>query len=164
MCSNTFLTSVFGFNQALVCGNNNYLYGEYVKNYWSINSPLRYLRGRTKKQALVMIVLAWLASSSWLALFWVWWGAAKPGELSVSYVVLVICSTFQDDVCKTEFAANVPFKVISAIFNFYIPTTCMVVLYVRIFLAIKDRSREMEMMTAIQGLSVFIWLSQRENS
>ena len=53
--------------------------------------------------------------------------------------------------CKTEFAANVPFKVISAIFNFYIPTTCMVVLYVRIFLAIKKRSREMEKMTAIQS-------------
>ena len=57
----------------------------------------------------------------------------------------------QGDVCKTEFAANVPFKVISAIFNFYIPTTCMLVLYVRIFLAIKERSRDMEKMTASQG-------------
>ena len=46
---------------------------------------------------------------------------------------------------------NVPFKVITAIFNFYIPTTCMVVLYVKIFLAIKRRSKEMEKMTASQG-------------
>ena len=48
-------------------------------------------------------------------------------------------------------AGNVPFKVITAIFNFYIPTTCMVVLYVKIFLAIKRRSKEMEKMTASQG-------------
>ena len=34
------------------------------------------------------------------------------------------------------------FKVVTAILNFYIPTTCMVVLYVRIFLAIKRRSND----------------------
>ena len=40
---------------------------------------------------------------------------------------------------------------ITAIFNFYIPTTCMVVLYVKIFLAIKRRSKEIEKMTAFQS-------------
>ena len=50
---------------------------------------------------------------------------------------------------------NVPFKVITAIFNFYIPTTCMVVLYVKIFLAIKRRSKEMEKITAFQGISIY---------
>ena len=69
-------------------------------------------------------------------------------DLQWGYVTCLL----QDDVCKTEFAANVPFKVISAIFNFYIPTTCMLVLYIRIFLAIKERSRDMEKMTASQGL------------
>ena len=67
---------------------------------------------------------------------------------------LILTHVFKADVCKTEFAANVPFKVISAIFNFYIPTTCMVVLYVRIFLAIKERSRDMEKISAKQGVSV----------
>lgn len=53
--------------------------------------------------------------------------------------------------CQTFLSGNVPFKVITAIFNFYIPTTCMLVLYVKIFLAIKRRSKEMEKMTAFQG-------------
>jgi hypothetical protein len=89
--------------------------------------------------------------------------------------VFLLCALHltQEDVCKTEFAANVPFKVISAIFNFYIPTVCMVVIYVRwerkerrkgehqlslshrIFLAIRRRSREMERITGIaQGKEV----------
>ena len=34
--------------------------------YWSITSPLKYLRKRTKKRALLMIGLAWALSSSWL--------------------------------------------------------------------------------------------------
>jgi hypothetical protein len=34
------------------------------------------------------------------------------------------------------------FKVVTAIINFYIPTTIMTFLYVRIFLAIKQRSRD----------------------
>lgn len=34
------------------------------------------------------------------------------------------------------------FKVVTSILNFYIPTSCMVVLYVRIFLAIRRRSRD----------------------
>ena len=37
-----------------------------ISRYWSITSPLRYLRRRTKKRALVMIGLAWLASSTWV--------------------------------------------------------------------------------------------------
>ena len=77
-------------------------------------------------------------------------GKTRWGQRFTACILPLDC--LQDDVCKTEFAANVPFKVISAIFNFYIPTTCMLVLYVRIFLAIKERSRDMEKMTASQGL------------
>ena len=47
-----------------------------------------------------------------------------------------------DTVCETEFATNMTFKVVTAILNFYIPTTIMTFLYVRIFLAIKQRSRD----------------------
>ncbi len=47
-------------------------------------------------------------------------------------------------VCETEFATNMTFKVVTSIINFYIPTTCMTVLYVRMFLAIKRRSQDIE--------------------
>ena len=33
--------------------------------YWSITSPLRYLRKRTKKRALIMITMAWIGASMW---------------------------------------------------------------------------------------------------
>ena len=49
-----------------------------------------------------------------------------------------------DSVCETEFATDMPFKVVTSIFNFYIPTTCMVFLYVQIFLAIKRRTKDIE--------------------
>ena len=37
-----------------------------LDRYWSITSPLRYLRRRTKKRALVMIALAWTGASMWV--------------------------------------------------------------------------------------------------
>ena len=37
-----------------------------LDRYWSITSPLRYLRKRTKKRALVMIALAWTGASMWM--------------------------------------------------------------------------------------------------
>lgn len=53
-----------------------------------------------------------------------------------------------DHVCETEFATNITFKVVTSILNFYIPTTCMIVLYVRIFLAIKRRSGDIDRLGA----------------
>ena len=50
-----------------------------------------------------------------------------------------------DEKCETEFANNITFKVVTSILNFYIPTACMVVIYVRIYLVIKRRSREVEL-------------------
>ena len=47
-----------------------------------------------------------------------------------------------DTVCETEFATNMTFKVVTSILNFYIPTTIMTFLYIRIFLAIKRRSQD----------------------
>ena len=49
---------------------------------------------------------------------------------------------FSDTVCDTEFASNMTFKAVTSIINFYIPTTCMICLYVKIFLAIKRRSKD----------------------
>ena len=47
-----------------------------------------------------------------------------------------------DTVCETEFATNMTFKVVTSILNFYIPTTIITFLYMRIFFAIKRRSRD----------------------
>lgn len=49
-----------------------------------------------------------------------------------------------DHVCDTEFATNMTFKVVTSILNFYIPTACIIVLYVRIFLVIKRRSKDID--------------------
>ena len=57
--------------------------------YWSITSPLRYLRRRTKKRALIMIGLAWLLSSTWLVpvLGWhhVQWGGVRQNKVNNIY-------------------------------------------------------------------------------
>lgn len=37
-----------------------------VDRYWSVTSPLRYLRKRTKKRALIMISVVWMISSLWI--------------------------------------------------------------------------------------------------
>lgn len=37
-----------------------------LDRYWSITTPLRYLRRRTKKRALIMIALAWTGASMWV--------------------------------------------------------------------------------------------------
>ena len=36
-----------------------------LDRYWSITSPLRYLRKRTKKRALIMIGMAWTGGFMW---------------------------------------------------------------------------------------------------
>ncbi|XP_059470920.1 histamine H1 receptor-like isoform X4 [Neocloeon triangulifer] len=101
-----------------------------VDRYWSITSPLRYLRKRTKKRALIMIGLVWVVSCMWIVPIISWHHVEHSGE-----------RRNPADVCETEFAANVAFKVTAAIFNFYFPTVLMVYLYGRIFFEIKKRSR-----------------------
>ncbi|XP_023335304.1 histamine H1 receptor [Eurytemora carolleeae] len=112
-----------------------------LDRYWSITSPLRYLRQRTKKRALIMIGLAWLGSATWFVPVLGWHHFLYSGTRQT-----------EENECETEFVGSVPFKVLSAIFNFHIPTVCMVVLYVRIFLAIKRRSVDIAQI-AMQGNS-----------
>ena len=81
----------------------------------------------------------------------------------VSIIALVSCRyiiTYNlcllDTVCDTEFATAMTFKVVTSIFNFYIPTACMVFLNIRIFLAIKRRTKDIEQFgayTATGGVS-----------
>lgn len=101
-----------------------------MDRYWSITSPLRYLRRRTKKRALIMIGLVWVGSALWILPIIGWHYIESGGE-----------RMYPSTVCETEFASNVAFKVTAACLNFYIPTLFMVYLYGRIFFEIKKRSR-----------------------
>jgi hypothetical protein len=61
-----------------------------------------------------------------------------------------------DTVCDTEFATDMTFKVVTSIFNFYLPTGVMVFLNAKIFLAIKRRTKDIEQFgayTATGGVS-----------
>ncbi|XP_076330682.1 histamine H1 receptor-like [Tachypleus tridentatus] len=101
-----------------------------LDRYWSIRSPLKYLRKRTKKRALIMIGVVWLLSAMWIVpiIGWHYWyngGVRKqPG-----------------DVCETEFADNVLFKLSTSTANFYVPIILMICLYAKIFHEIKKRSK-----------------------
>lgn len=97
-----------------------------LDRYWSITSPLRYLRRRTRRRALLMIIVAWAASATWLLPITVW-----PGHRNNDWRMAS---------CDTRFAEHVPFKVAAAGLNFYLPTCFMLYLYARIFLAVKKRS------------------------
>ncbi|XP_069693581.1 histamine H1 receptor-like [Periplaneta americana] len=101
-----------------------------MDRYWSITSPLRYLRRRTKKRALIMIGLVWIGSALWILPIIGWHYIESGGK-----------RMYPSTVCETEFASNVAFKVTAACLNFYIPTVLMVYLYGRIFFEIKKRSR-----------------------
>ena len=101
-----------------------------LDRYWSISKPLKYLRKRTKKRALVMIFLVWSVSSLWLIPIVGWHYFASGGKRTVP-----------SDVCDIEYASNTTLKIITAIFNFYLPLAIMYGLYGRIFMEIRRRSK-----------------------
>ncbi|CAN8026463.1 unnamed protein product [Ixodes persulcatus] len=102
-----------------------------LDRYWSIRSPLKYLRKRTRKRALCMIAIAWLVSASWvlpIACWRRWQGdSAVPPQ--------------PPGLCDTEFADDVLFKLMASAANFYLPMVVMIALYAKIFTEIRKRSR-----------------------
>ena len=141
-----------------------------LDRYWSITSPLRYLRRRTKKRAFIMIMMAWFGACMWFIPVLGWNEILRKGpsqlpgmdlfkiqkkihcveaipqlssySKSFRLLPLLTFGSIADNVCETAFATNMPFKVVTSILNFYIPTTIITVLYVRIFIAIKQRSKD----------------------
>ena len=100
-----------------------------VDRYWSVTSPLRYLRKRTKKRAIIMISIVWMLSSLWIIPIVGWHYFAHGGARTVP-----------DDVCDTEYAKDSIFKVITAFFNFFLPLAVMYSLYGKVFHEIRKRS------------------------
>ncbi|XP_042891870.1 histamine H1 receptor-like [Penaeus japonicus] len=99
-----------------------------LDRYWSITAPLRYLRRRTRRRALVMIGASWAAAMAWLLPVLAWHYLATGGE-----------RLHPPHVCETEFSNSAAFKAVTAALNFYLPTALMLYLYCRIFREIKMR-------------------------
>ena len=76
-----------------------------LDRYWSIMSPLKYMRKRTKKRALIMISFVWLMSSLWIIPITGWHVFMHGGVRTVP-----------TDTCDTEYAKNSAFKVVTAFF------------------------------------------------
>lgn len=99
-----------------------------LDRYWSITAPLRYLRRRTRRRALVMIGASWAAAMAWLLPVLAWHHLTTGGE-----------RLHPPHVCETEFSNSAAFKAVTAALNFYLPTALMLYLYCRIFKEIKTR-------------------------
>ena len=104
-----------------------------VDRYWSVTNPLKYLRKRTKKRAVIMISIVWLVSSLWIIPIAGWHHFVNHGVRTVP-----------PNECDTEYAKNSILKVITAILNFFLPVAVMYSLYWKIFQEIRKRS-EMEL-------------------
>ncbi|OQV19563.1 putative Histamine H1 receptor [Hypsibius exemplaris] len=104
-----------------------------LDRFWSIISPLRYLKKRTRKRAIIMCSSVWLASLLWIIPVVGWHQMFNDGRRDVPV-----------EECDTEFADEQVFKVLTAIFNFYVPMAAMIALYGRIFHEIKLRAKSFE--------------------
>ena len=102
-----------------------------LDRYWSISSPLKYMKKRTPRRAMLMISLAWCLSCSWIVPVWGWHYFERDGEPRA----------VPSNECDTEFGSNIIFKVLTAILNFYIPLVSMLFVYGKIFYEIKTRSK-----------------------
>lgn len=72
-----------------------------LDRYWSITSPLKYLRRRTKRRAFLMIAAAWALSLLWILPVTGWHTMINPGGLKLN----------AEGSCDTEFADHIAFKV-----------------------------------------------------
>ena len=74
-----------------------------LDRYWSITSPLKYLRRRTKKRAFYMIAAAWALSFTWILPVTGWHSMLNAGGVKLN----------PPGTCDTEFADHIAFKVIT---------------------------------------------------
>lgn len=104
-----------------------------LDRYRSVRQPLKYLKYRTRRQASVMICGAWLLSMMWIIPILGW--------RSFTHVEL---KPEEENKCDTDFRFVTWFKVITAVFNFYVPSILMMWFYIHIYLAVRQHLRDRE--------------------
>lgn len=104
-----------------------------LDRYRSVRQPLKYLKYRTRGKASVMISGAWLLSLMWIIPILGW--------RSFTHVDL---KPEEENKCDTDFRFVTWFKVITAVFNFYVPSVLMLWFYTHIYLAVRQHLRDRE--------------------
>uniref|UniRef100_A0A3B3ZLZ6 Muscarinic acetylcholine receptor n=1 Tax=Periophthalmus magnuspinnatus TaxID=409849 RepID=A0A3B3ZLZ6_9GOBI len=104
-----------------------------LDRYRSVRQPLKYLKYRTRGKASVMISGAWLLSMMWIVPILGW--------RSFTHVDL---KPEEENKCDTDFRFVTWFKVITAIFNFYVPSILMLWFYTHIYRAVRQHLRDRE--------------------
>lgn len=101
--------------------------------YRSVRQPLKYMKYRTQGKASAMISAAWMLSLLWIIPILGWRSFTnvelKPGEAKQ---------------CDTDFRFVTWFKVITAVFNFYVPSFLMMWFYTHIYFAVRQHLRDRE--------------------
>ncbi|NWR06565.1 HRH1 protein, partial [Paradoxornis webbianus] len=105
-----------------------------MDRYRSVQQPLRYLKYRTKMRASLLILGVWLLSFTWVIPILGWHIFANNGHRQVA-----------EDKCETEFSKVTWFKVLTAIFNFYLPSLLMLWFYSKIFRAVQKHCQHREL-------------------
>lgn len=104
-----------------------------LDRYRSVRQPLKYLKYRTRGKASLMISGAWLLSLMWIIPILGW--------RSLTHVDL---KPEEENKCDTDFRFVTWFKVITAVFNFYVPSVLMLWFYTHIYLAVRQHLRDRE--------------------
>ncbi|XP_031690796.1 histamine H1 receptor-like [Oncorhynchus kisutch] len=104
-----------------------------LDRYRSVHEPLRYLKYRTRGRASVMISGAWLMSMTWIIPILGW-----------RSFVQVDLKPEMENKCDTDFRFVTWFKVLTSVFNFYLPSLLMLWFYSRIYMAVRQNFRERE--------------------
>ncbi|NXH88092.1 HRH1 protein, partial [Edolisoma coerulescens] len=105
-----------------------------MDRYRSVQQPLKYLKYRTKMRASLLILGVWLLSFTWVIPILGWHVFANNGQRKV-----------KEDKCETEFSEVTWFKVLTAIFNFYLPSLLMLWFYCKIFRTVQKHCQHREL-------------------
>ncbi|NWT89865.1 HRH1 protein, partial [Lanius ludovicianus] len=105
-----------------------------MDRYRSVQQPLKYLKYRTKMRASLLILGAWLLSFTWVIPILGWHVFANNGQRKV-----------KENKCETEFSEVTWFKVVTALFNFYLPSLLMLWFYCKIFRTVRKHCQHREL-------------------
>lgn len=102
-----------------------------LDRYRSVRQPLKYLKYRTWGKASTMIAGAWLLSMLWIIPILGW--------RSFTHVEL---KPEEENKCDTDFCFVTWFKIVTAVFNFYVPSVLMLWFYRHIYMAVKQHLKD----------------------